>query len=334
MHSSSPAPMQPLVQKDWTNLALHPGCKINLSIRITGTRPDGYHLLDSVFLALDKPCDTMHLAPAQSGGLTVSCTEEGIDCQKNSLTKAWALFAEKTGFAPNLHCELVKGIPWGAGLGGGTSDAAALLSFLQAQAKANGISVAPKELMDIGAKVGADVPFFLSKTKCCRVQGIGEILEELAPGAIQLPGEYIVLAMPRTRVSTPWAYKAYDDLLRDEKKGAEGAEKAQNAHPERSSRQLSPSPDKTLTDQKRADKENVPQHRTVELFLNDLEVPVFREYPELGKIKDTLLQLGACVASMSGSGSCIFGIFAEYSKARAVADVLDCPVQICHLTGM
>ncbi len=294
----------------WTSRTFHPGCKINLSLRITGQRPDGYHLLDSLFLALPDPHDTITFSPSLKDGLSVICTEEGIDCENNSLTKAWKIFAEATGFAPAMTCELVKGIPWGAGLGGGTADAACLLGFLRTLAKDAGIKVADSDLMAIGAKAGADVPFFLSGSPLCRVTGIGDCLENLEPGSLGLGSSYILLVMPDIRVSTPWAYKAYDEMQKACQK--EGA----------------------LTGAKRADKESIPLYQTAELFTNDLEAPVFGRYPKLKAVKESLLQLGAYAASMSGSGSCVYGVFANHAQALAAAETMDCAVQLCHLGGM
>ncbi len=293
----------------WDSRTFHPGCKINLSLKITGQRPDGYHLLDSLFLALPDPHDTITFSPAREGGLAVACTEEGIDCENNSLTKAWTIFADATGFAPSMTCKLIKGIPWGAGLGGGTADAACLLGFLRTLAGQAGIRVADSELMAMAAKAGADVPFFLSGSPLCRVTGIGDGLENLEPGSLGLGPSYILLVMPDIRVSTPWAYKAYDEMQKACQKG-------------------------TLTGAKRADKESIPLYQTAELFSNDLEAPVFGRYPKLKAVKESLLQLGAYAASMSGSGSCVYGVFDSHAKALAAAKSMDCAVQLCHLGGM
>lgn len=294
----------------WTSRTFYPGCKINVSLKITGQRPDGYHLLDSLFLALPDPHDTITFSPSPREGLTVICTEEGIDCENNSLTKAWKIFAEAAGFAPAMTCKLVKGIPWGAGLGGGTSDAACLLAFLRTLAGNAGIKVTDSDLMAMGAKVGADVPFFLSGSTLCRVTGIGECLEKLEPGQLDLEPSYILLVMPDIRVSTPWAYKAYDEMQKACQK------------------------DRTLTGAKSADKESIPLYQTAELFTNDLEAPVFGRYPKLKAVKESLLQLGAYAASMSGSGSCVYGVFATHAQALAAAETMDCAVQLCHLDGM
>ena len=114
--------------------ALRIGCKVNLTLRITGVRPNGWHELDTVFLPLAEPSDTLRLALRPGGGLALHCAEAGIDPENNTLTKAYRLFAEASGFRPGVDAVLEKGIPHGAGLGGGSADAAALLGWLNARA--------------------------------------------------------------------------------------------------------------------------------------------------------------------------------------------------------
>lgn len=111
--------------------ALRIGCKVNLTLRITGVRPNGWHELDTVFLPLDEPSDTLRLALRPRGGLALHCAEPGIDPENNTLTKAYRLFAEASGFRPGVEAVLEKGIPHGAGLGGGSADAAALLGWAE-----------------------------------------------------------------------------------------------------------------------------------------------------------------------------------------------------------
>ena len=97
--------------------ALRIGCKVNLTLRITGVRPNGWHELDTVFLPLAEPSDTLRLALRPGGGLALHCAEPGIDPENNTLTKAYRLFAEASGFRPGVEAVLEKGIPHGAGLG-------------------------------------------------------------------------------------------------------------------------------------------------------------------------------------------------------------------------
>ena len=139
--------------------ALRIGCKVNLTLRITGVR----HELDTVFLPLDEPSDTLRLALRPGGGLALHCAEPGIDPENNTLTKAYRLFAEASGFRPGVEAVLEKGIPHGAGLGGGSADAAALLGWLNARAPE---PLPLPELVGLAARIGADVPFFLYNVPC------------------------------------------------------------------------------------------------------------------------------------------------------------------------
>ena len=194
MHASQTAPIR-----------LKAGCKINYGLAITGRRPDGYHLLDSVFIPLPEPCDELLVWRIPEPAIRVACAAEGVDEEDNTLVRAWRKFREATGLAIGLAVELKKGVPWGAGLGGGSSDAACLLRLLQTLAEGR---VDEAALLAIAARVGADVPFFLQDAPM-RVTGIGDVLE---PVALDLPGRDLVLVTPKIAVSTPWAYQTWDRL--------------------------------------------------------------------------------------------------------------------------
>ena len=253
---------------------LRAGCKVNLSLRITGVLPNGYHTLDSVFLPLPRPHDLLHITPGTAPGLTLACSDPALDPRENTLTRAYRLFAEASSFSPPLTITLEKGIPSGAGLGGGSSDAAALLRYLNDRAPQ---ALDAKTLHAVAVRVGADVPFFLQDCPC-RVQGIGDILEPYMPG---LAGLWLVLVCPAVRVSTPWAYTTWDAL------------RSASAH--------------DLT--KREADANGTDFRFH--CLNDLEEAVFPVYPELARIKRELFRQGAAAAVMSGSGASQVGLFRD-----------------------
>ena len=298
---------------------LRAGCKINLGLAITGLREDRYHLIDSIFYPLQTPCDLLRVDERKGpAGLTVHIDAHGIDPENNTLTKAWKVFAEQTGFAPALDVHLEKGIPWGAGLGGGSADAAALLRHLSERSRENGVVVDDQTLAAMAARVGADVPFFLWNRPMW-VTGIGDILE---PVDLDLSPFYLVLVMPPMNVSTPWAYKSYDELCLGQH--AKGRSKVtENSH----------SGLKALTDMVKVRKKCLPIQSPVEL-INDLEPVVFRRYPGLRNIKELLLDHGACTASMSGSGSSIFALFTDRAQAQAAALALEWPVHLSSLAGM
>lgn len=270
--------------------ALIAGCKVNLFLDILGRRPDGYHDIRSLFLPLGEPRDEMTVRPGEPGeGLTVVCDQESLSGNSNILRKAWEAYAKATGFAPDVRLRLFKGIPVGAGLGGGSSDAASLLIFLNRLRKqAEATFLTDIELMRLGAAIGADVPFFLQESACL-VEGVGEIL---TPVELDMAGISLVLLFPEIHVSTAWAYAEWD------------AERCRAA----SCRLTTPRPERTH-----------PIRFAGLRLSNDFEPLVFKGRPELGRLKAGLLARGATVAVMSGSGSSLVGLFRDQREAEAAA---------------
>ena len=274
------------------------GCKVNLGLRITGIRDNGYHELDSLFWPLPRPCDRLHISETGTNGIAVRCDAPGIDLEHNTLTKAYAALAGRAPDLPGIEVRLVKGIPTGAGLGGGSSDAAALLQWLN---KKLSDPLSEQELAAVALAVGADTPFFLKNTPC-RVRGIGEIIEPCGPDA--LAGMHLVLVCPDIHASTPQAYADYD-----------AAVQASNTIPGQN----------CLT--KPESKANGTFLSGVRIDLdmhNDLEAVVFARHPQLAEIKANLLRLGAGAVAMSGSGSSIVALFARefHVESQAVAAML------------
>lgn len=263
---------------------LRTGCKVNLNLFITGVRPDGWHELDSLFVPLPEPHDTLRLHPAGGSGLTLACDAPAIDPENNTLTKAYALFAAASGFAPGLELRLEKGIPHGAGLGGGSADAAALLLWLNAAAPK---PLTAEALRAVAVRVGADVPFFLLNVPC-RALGVGDVL---TPCRTDLAGWRLVLACPPVQIATPWAYKAFDARTQAEALTACGARNIR----------------RTFLD---AGWSGVP-------LCNDFEPVVFAAYPVVRACKEHLLRCGADGAIMSGSGAAVAALFRHKAAADA-----------------
>ena len=269
------------------------GCKVNLGLRITGLRDNGYHELDSLFWPLPRPCDRLHINETGTSGIVVHCAAPGIDLERNTLTRAYAALAERVPNLPGLEVKLIKGIPTGAGLGGGSSDAAALLHWLNKRLPA---PLNDEELAAIALKVGADTPFFLKNTPC-RVRGIGEIIEPCGPD--ELAGIRLVLVCPDIHASTPQAYADYDAAMQ-----------ASNTIPGQN----------CLTKPEcKANGTFLSGVRTELSIHNDLEDVVFSRHPQLAEIKANLLRLGACAVAMSGSGSSIVALFARESHVESQA---------------
>ena len=260
--------------------------KINLFLLITGRRPDGYHELATFFMPLPGPCDALALAPVPGEGIRVECGAPGIDPQRNTLTRAYRLYAEATGFAPGLGVRLQKGIPSGAGLGGGSADGAAILAWMQRHCPR---PLGGDDLLALAARVGADVPFFLRGAPCI-AEGIGEKLRPMPSG---LEGWSCVLACPPVHVDTSWAYSAWD------------AERMPFS----------------LTEWEKIDK-NIASRYQCLFGRNDFEAVVFARWPELSSWKAAVAETGADIAGMSGSGSALYGLFRDGARAaKSVASL-------------
>ena len=266
--------------------------KINLHLEILGLREDGYHELRTLFYPVPLPCDLIDVMPSPDQDFYIRCPERPeLETTSNILYKTWKLFGEASGFRPGIFVALTKRIPLGGGLGGGSSNAAALLKWLNDEAGDNALS--DEALAELAAKLGADVPFFLQDGPAW-AGGIGE---KLVAAEVDLSGSTLVLACPDIHVDTAWAFRAWD-----KKYGAP------NAH-------------ESLTSDK-GDTKN-PSPVSPREMTNDFEPVVFEEHPSLGDIKQTLLDNGAEHAAMSGSGASLFGIFRDGDSATSAARALE-----------
>ena len=257
--------------------------KLNLHLRITGKRPDGYHEIESLFVPVAF-WDTLNISKAKKG-LKVFCTGRELpEGPENLVYRAARSFFEKTGIGGGARISLVKEIPISSGLGGGSSDAAATLRGL------NTIWDDPlpgKELEKLALSLGADVPFFLFQGPAI-ARGIGELLEPVR----DFPLFWYVIVSPVLAVSTAWAYGQVRLKLtvggnRDRMETFSAA---------------------TL--------------KIPDLLYNDLESVTLGKYPFLCSIKESLLALGALGALMTGSGPSIFGVFDSGHKANEAGETL------------
>jgi 4-diphosphocytidyl-2-C-methyl-D-erythritol kinase len=274
--------------------------KVNLFLRIVGQRSDGYHLLDSLMVPISLYDDiTMAVQnvtavqyekgekakPPQTLQISLSCDDPSIPSDETNLAyRAAALVCQEAQLTARITLHIAKRIPAGAGLGGGSSDAAAVLKGLNT---AFGLDWTELRLCTLGAKLGADVPFFIP----CQPAHVGGIGEELSPVLLTLD-RWLVLIVPPFGVSTPWAYHRFDELGR---KGSAVAAAASVAG------------------------QNWPVPRDC---VNDLESAVLPAYPAIQEIKDALLACQADVTLMSGSGSAVFGIFPHEQAAQQAGKAL------------
>src|SRR5215510_13826848 len=187
--------------------------KINVYLRIVGRRPDGYHFLDSLMVPISL-YDDIHItvAPweqraARSGAaLVVQCDDPTVPGGETNLAyKAAALVCQEAGLQVRMSIHIRKRIPAGAGLGGGSSNAATVLKSLNTLLA---LGWTEARLCQLGARLGADVPFFIP-CRPARIGGIGDIVMTVPP----LPVRSVVLVVPPFIVSTPWAYQRFDELL-------------------------------------------------------------------------------------------------------------------------
>ncbi|MGH9257701.1 MAG: 4-(cytidine 5'-diphospho)-2-C-methyl-D-erythritol kinase [Vicinamibacterales bacterium] len=262
--------------------------KINLDLRVLGTRPDGFHELRTVFQSISLH-DTLWCIPRE-GPLALECDVAGVPLDHANLIwrAAEALWRalRRSGPVHGVVVRLDKRIPLQAGLGGGSADAAATLVGL---ARMWNVPVRPAQLTDVAATLGADVPFFLAGGTALGL-GRGDETYPLA----DLPRHWIVLLVPGFGVSTSEAYGWYD-AERDLARGPMVREP-----------QHVPGPWPSRSAQ----------------MINDLEAPIARHHPEIDQMKAALRRVGAAAAAMSGSGSAVFGLFQKRRDALAAVDRL------------
>jgi 4-diphosphocytidyl-2-C-methyl-D-erythritol kinase len=252
-------------------MIVFPKAKINLGLRITGKRPDGYHDIETIFypVSLSDALEFVVSAkPLKKDILTVTGINTGSDPEDNLVIKTVRKLRDKYSF-PFLIIHLHKVIRAGAGLGGGSSDAAYLLKAINRCFK---LFIAEQDLKDTALELGSDCPFFLDANPAF-ASGRGEILKSIRP---VLTGYYVLLLNPGISINTREAY--------------------QSCRPEQPSTSLFQLIDRPVNEWK-------------ELIINDFEDFAFKKYPRIGQIKNDLYNSGALFSSMSGSGSTVYGIF-------------------------
>lgn len=252
------------------SLIAFPNCKVNLGLLIKNKRTDGYHNIETIFYPLPF-YDVLEIIESKS---TFHFTSTGTDSGSpinNLCVKAYELLKRDFSQLPEVTMHLHKTIPAGAGLGGGSSDAAFTLGILN-QKFSLGISV--EKLYDYALRLGSDCPFFILN-KPCLATGRGEIIEEIP---LSLKGFFLKIVIPPTHISTKEIFK--------------------QVIPDNHSSSL-----KAVS--------LLPVDEWKHALRNDFEKIVFFKYPEIGKVKKQMYHEGAVYAAMSGTGSAVFGIFKE-----------------------
>ena len=262
--------------------------KINLDLRVLGTRADGFHELRTVFQAISL-YDTITCVPRE-GPFAIECATAGVPLDQTNLiwraaARLWRSL-RRAGDVRDILVRLEKRIPVQGGLGGGSADAAATLLALS---RAWRVPLRPTQLTDVAASIGADVPFFLSGGTALGL-GRGDEIYPLA----DLPRHWIVLLIPGFGVSSGEAFGWYD-AERDTARGPTTREPQQVPGPWPS--------------------------RAAQM-INDLEAPIARHHPEIDQMKAALRRAGALAAAMSGSGSAVFGLFQKRREALVAVERL------------
>lgn len=251
----------------------YPNAKINLGLNIVEKRPDGYHNLETVFYPINLQ-DALEVNDLEGEGeytLKISGTPIEGELDNNLVVKAYRLLKKDFPNMGSINIHMYKHIPTGAGLGGGSADAAFMLKLLNEKFKLN---LSTEKLEEYAAILGADCAFFI-QNKPVFASGIGNIFEEIN---LSLKGYYLVLVKPDIFVSTKDAFANIIPMK-----------------PNHSLKEIIRMPVETW----RA------------TMKNDFEDSVFKKFPEIAAVKDKLYDMGAIYASMSGSGSSVFGIFRE-----------------------
>ncbi|MBQ0079936.1 MAG: 4-(cytidine 5'-diphospho)-2-C-methyl-D-erythritol kinase [Alistipes sp.] len=246
--------------------------KFNLGLSVLSKREDGYHNLETVMVPLYNLYDTIQIERHSSG---LSFTQSGIqiDCplEKNLCYKAYEVFRNEFSI-PGAKIHLHKQVPFGAGLGAGSSDATHVLKGLN---EIYGTALSSEELIELASRLGSDTAFFV-KNSPVLCTSRGEVMEDIQVDALK--GKWILLVKPPFAVSTKEAYM--------------GVPLTPNASHLR-------------------DILSYPEEKWRDMLKNSFETNVFQLYPQLAQIKNDLYTMGALYASMSGSGSSLYGIFSK-----------------------
>jgi 4-diphosphocytidyl-2-C-methyl-D-erythritol kinase len=256
-----------------------PNAKINIGLNITEKRSDGYHNLETIFYPIEV-CDTLEFVESDETKFTYSGLKIDGEADNNLIMKAYRLLREEFDL-PALHVHLHKAIPMGAGLGGGSADAAFMLKMINYEFA---LGLTSAKLQEKAAKLGADCAFFIENSPTL-AKGIGNIFE---PTYVNLSGYHIVLVKPEVHVSTAEAYGGCK-------------------------------PQRWETPLEEAIKRPIAEWK--ECVFNDFEKTVFTAHPELANIKEMLYKKGAIYAVMSGSGSTIYGIFEKEIEQNITTDI-------------
>ena len=259
--------------------------KINLYLEILDKLPNGYH---SIFTVMQKIslCDDIkiNINPGAGQNINITCDDKSIPADKtNTVYQAAELFFERTKISAGITIEITKKIPSQAGLGGGSSDAAAVLSGLN---EYYDFILPEYVLIDIAAKVGADVPFFVKDANCAVCEGIGEIVTPVEIDT-DLSGFVCLIVKPAYNISTKQAFEDWDKSKPPRQRWQHGVFTGWS------------------------------------FIHNDFSELIFSQNQDIREIKDFMIKSNAATAELSGSGSALFGIFGNINDARRCKNAIN-----------
>ena len=274
-------------------MIVFPHCKINLGLHITAKRADGYHNIETIFYPVPFS-DLLEVIPQQTeNGLTLEQTGIPIagSSKDNLCVKAYQQLKNDFSALPAITIYLHKQIPTGAGLGGGSADGAFMLKLLAERFE---LPVKKSELARYALMLGSDCPFFLENSPMLAT-GRGE---NMRPVAVDLKGWHLVLLLTGLHVSTKEAFQ-----------------NCEPRHPKHSLENAILQPVETWR----------------EVLINQFEETVFLHHPGLAQLKRSLYEQGAVYASMTGTGSTVFGLFSQAPDAMLLGEELGCTVRVIQL---
>ena len=251
--------------------------KVNIGLKVLSQRDDGYHNIYTIFQELNFG-DSIDIEKREHGFKIIANVDWIPTNKSNICYKAYTEIKKEFSEVKGIHIKIDKKIPIGSGLGGGSANAAALLKGIKNIYK---LEVTESKLEEIGGEVGADVPFFI-RGKTQLGEGVGNKLTQLPKAII---GTYL-LVIPKISIRTEWAYSVIKNRLNNQNKNVKFSSFINE------------------------------DYSSLQIFENDFEQIVIPAYPEIGAIKSKLLNLGARFASLSGSGSTVYGVYDDEASAK------------------
>jgi 4-diphosphocytidyl-2-C-methyl-D-erythritol kinase len=258
-------------------VVLFPNCKINIGLNIVSKRADAYHNIETVFYPLNW-CDAVEIISLSDNdaiAASVHFTQSGLSIPgkeaDNICLKAYHLLKKDFPGIPPVNMHLHKTIPAGAGLGGGSANGAFTLALIN---KKFNLNLSPEKLVEYASQLGSDCPFFINNAPCYAT----ERGEQMEPVALDLSSYSFLIIHPGIHIQTVWAFS-----------------KLKPAQPVQPVKSIVQQPVETWRNE----------------LVNDFEIPVFREYPRIEEVKKILYANGALYASLTGSGSAVYGIFSK-----------------------